>query len=64
MQDGTFDGEQKVKETLSKALKARLQPKDLEDSKEFEFSEAAKEAIKKFHKLFQNIEIGKLQIPR
>ena len=52
MREGTFDGENKVKETLSKALKARVQATCDEEAKEFELSQAAKEAIRKLHKLF------------
>ena len=52
MREGTFDGENKVKETLSKALKARVQATGDEEAKEYELSQAAKDAIRKLHKLF------------
>ena len=63
MQDTTFNGDSQVKDTLSKALLARVQHKFDEENKEFDLSDAAKEAIKRLHKLFQTIEIEKLAIP-
>ena len=64
MQDGTFDGDSKVKETLCQALQYRVRQNQDDASKDFEFSDAAQDTIKKLHKLFQTIEINKLSIPR
>ena len=64
MQEQTFDGDAKVKDTLCRALKLRLRLKDQPESDSFEFSDTAKEMIKKFHQLFQAIEINQLTIPK
>ena len=60
MKCDTFDGDNKVKDTLSTAIKARA---TAENEGQFEFTKMAKAAIAKLHKLFQSIDLAKLSIP-
>ena len=59
MKSETYEGDSKVKETLSSALKARSST----NTDQFDFSNMAKSAITKMHKLFQSIDLSKLTIP-
>ena len=60
MKCDTYDGDSKVKDTLSTAIKARA---TTEIEGQFEFTKMAKAAIAKLHKLFQSIDLAKLCIP-
>ena len=52
MKNGTFNGDSKVKETLSFALKQRIAEQSSEPTQELKLAEKVKTALGKMHKLF------------